>query len=185
MAVSGHDPAQPVSTATLQALSTLANAASFLWRWELAGQPHDPARWQAMLAFARKVAPRAGNAYADWHTALVEAAAGDGDALEVRVRDMEDLTWDDRYPSGAVVPAVARAFAAFQRRDFSAVIKAIEPVWEQRDRLVGSLAQTDLVEGTLLQAYFEAGRLDDVRRLLSGRRDGAVGIPVAGVAAVH
>jgi hypothetical protein len=167
------------------AISTLANAASFLWRWEVAGQPHNPARWQAMHEFARKVAPRAGNAYADWHMALVEAAAGDGDALETRVRDMEDLARDKRYPSGSVVPALARAFAAFQRQDFAAAIEAIEPVWDQRDRLVGSLAQTDLVEGTLLRAYVEAGRLDDVRRLIGERRGGAVGIPVAGVAAVH
>jgi hypothetical protein len=167
------------------ALSVLANAASFLWRWELAGQPHDPARWQTMRAFAHKVAPRAGNGYADWHTALVEAAAGDGGALETRVQQMEDLVRKDRYPSGAVVPALARAFAAFQRQDFSAAIEAIETVWDQRDRLVGSLAQTDLIEGTLLRAYVEAGRLDDVRRLLSQRRDGAVGIPVAGVAAIH
>ena len=167
------------------ALSVLANATSFLWRWELAGQPHDPARWQTMRAFAHKVAPRAGNGYADWHTALVEAAAGDGDALETRVQQMEDLVRKDRYPSGAVVPALARAFAAFQRQDFSAAIEAIETVWDQRDRLVGSLAQTDLIEGTLLRAYVEAGRLDDVSRLLSQRRDGAVGIPVAGVAAIH
>jgi tetratricopeptide (TPR) repeat protein len=167
------------------ALSTLANAASFLWRWELAGQPHDPARWQVMHAFAQKVAPRAGNAYADWHMALVEAAAGDGDALDARVNEMERLVRDERYPSGSMVPVLARAFAAFQRRDFSAAIDAIEPVWEQRDRLVGSLAQTDLVEATLLRAYVEAGRLDDVRRLVSQRRGGAVGLPVAGVAAVH
>ena len=55
-----------------------------------------------------------------------------------------------------------RALAAFQRQDFSAAIEAIETVWDQRDRLVGSLAQTDLIEGTLLRAYVEAGRLDDV-----------------------
>jgi hypothetical protein len=41
------------------------------------------------------------------------------------------------------------------------------------------------VEGTLLRAYAEAGRWDDVRRLVSERRGGAVGIPVAGVAAIH
>jgi tetratricopeptide (TPR) repeat protein len=167
------------------AMSVLANAASFLWRWELSGQPNDPARWRTMYEFARKVAPRAGNAYADWHMALVEAASGNGDALETRIRAMQDLVRDGRYPSGSVVPAVAGAFAAFQRGDFSAAIGAIEPVWDQRNRLVGSLAQTDLIEGTLLRAYVESGRLDDVRRLLSERRDGAVGVPVAGVAALH
>jgi tetratricopeptide (TPR) repeat protein len=167
------------------AISILANAASFLWRWEVAGQPHDATRWQAMLAFARTVSPRAGNAYADWHMALVEAAAGEGDALEARVREMEDLARNQRYPSGMVVPALARGFAAFQRGDFSAAIDAIEPIWAQRDRLVGSLAQTDLVEGTLLRAYVETGRLDDVRRLIGARRAGAIAIPVAGAAAVH
>lgn len=163
------------------AISTLANAASFLWRWELAGHPHDPSRWQAMHAFVRKMFPRAGNAYADWHAALAEAAAGDGDALEARVREMEDLARNGHYPSGPVVPALARGFAAFQRRDFSAAIDAIRPVWDQRDRMVGSLAQTDLVEFTLLRAYIEAGRLDDMRRMVSERRAGATGIPVAGV----
>jgi hypothetical protein len=165
--------------------SVLANAASFLWRWELAGHPGDPERWRVMHEFTRKMFPRAGNGYVDWHVALVEAAAGDGDALEARVRDMEALTRDGRYPSGSVVPALARAFGAFQRRDFSAAIDAIEPVWDQRDQLVGSLAQTDLVEGTLLRAYLESGRLDDMRRLLGERRGGAVGIPVAGVGVVR
>jgi hypothetical protein len=167
------------------AISTLANAASFLWRWELAGQPTDPSRWQAMHAFAQKLFPRPGNAYADWHMALVEAAAGDGDALDARVRGMEDLARDGRYPSGAVVPAMARAFAAFQRQDYAAAIEAIEPVWAERNRLIGSLAQTDLIEGTLLRAYIETGRHDDVHRLLSQRRAGAVGIPVAGVSPLH
>src|SRR3954452_16678435 len=49
------------------------------------------------------------------------------------------LARNDHYPSGAVVPSLARAFVAFQRRYFSAAIEAIEPVWDQRDRLVGSL----------------------------------------------
>ncbi len=65
------------------------------------------------------------------------------------------------------------------------MIRAIESVLDQRDRLVGSLAQIGLLEGTLLRAYMEAGRLDDVRRLICGRRGAAVSIPIAGVAAVH
>lgn len=166
------------------AISVLANAASFLWRWELAGHPNDPARWEALHEFVRKMFPRAGNAYADWHAALAEAAAGDGDALGARVREMEDLARDGRYPSGPVVPALARGFAAFQRKDFSGAIEAIKPVWDQRDRMVGSLAQTDLVEFTLLRAYVEAGRLDDMRRMVSERRPGATGVPVAGVPSV-
>ena len=92
--------------------------------------------------------------------------------LEARVRQIEDMARDGRYPSGPVVPAMARAFAAFQRQDFSAAIDAIEPVLSQRERIGGSRTQIDLVEFTLLKAYLDAGRLDDVRRLLGERRPG-------------
>ena len=50
---------------------------------------------------------------------------------------------------------------------------------------MASRAQLDLVEFTLLQAYLSAERLDDARRMLSARRRGAPGIPVAGLAAVR
>ena len=56
---------------------------------------------------------------------------------------------------------------------------------EARERIGGSRAQVDLVEGTLLKAYLGAGRLDDARRLLSERRPGPGDIPVAGLAALH
>jgi hypothetical protein len=162
-------------------ISVLANAASFLWRWDLAGHSAGPERWQAMHAFVRQRFPHAGNGYADWHAVLTEAAVGDSAGLEARVREMEDLDRDGRYPPGEVGPAVARGFAAFARRDFDGAIASIEPVWAQRDRLSGSLAQTDLVEFTLLKAYAEAGRTEDVQRMLAARRAGAVGAAVAGV----
>jgi hypothetical protein len=166
------------------ALSTLANAASFLWRWELAGHPHDAARWRVLYDFAHKTVPHPGNAYADWHVALTQAAAGHSGELEARAGAIEALARDGRYPSGPVVPALVRAFAAFQRRDFAAAIDAIEPVWDQRDRLVGSLAQTDLVEFTLLKAYLEAGRMEDARGMIAARRRGAIDVAVAGIASV-
>jgi hypothetical protein len=167
------------------ALVKLADAASFLWRSELAGHPRDPARWQVIHDFARKMFPQPGMAFVDWHVALTDAVAGDDAALEARLRDMDDLARTGRYPSGPVVPAFARAFAAFERGDFSAVIDAIEPMLGGRERIGGSRAQVDLVEGTLLKAYLGAGRLDDARRLLSERRPGPGDIPVAGLAALH
>jgi hypothetical protein len=48
-----------------------------------------------------------------------------------------------------------------------------------------SRAQLDLVEFTLLKTYLSADRAEDVRRLLSVRRSGPTGIPVAGFAALH
>jgi tetratricopeptide (TPR) repeat protein len=166
------------------AQSMVADSVSFLWRSELAGQPHDAVGWRAAHDLARRMFPRPGNAFADTHVALADAIVGDGAALEERIRQMEDLARDGRYPSGPVVPALARAFAAFQRRDFSAAIDAIEPVLDQRERISGSRAQTDIVEFTLLKAYLQADRPDDARRLLGRRRPGPSGIPVAGVPAI-
>ena len=77
---------------------------------------------------------------------------------------------------------MSRAFAAFERRDFSAAIDALEPIAGELERIGGSRAQLDLVEFTLLKAYLSADRLDDARRMLSGRRRGSSGIPVAGLA---
>ena len=85
---------------------------------------------------------------------------------------------------------MARGFAAFERRDFSAAIDALEPIAGELagelERIGGSRAQLDLVVFTLLKAYLSADRLDDARRMLSvRRRPGPSGIPVAGLAAVH
>jgi len=119
------------------------------------------------------------------HVALTHAAAGDGEDLEAWVRQMEELDRQGRYAAGPVVPALARAFAAFQRQDFAAAIAALEPFAGDIERLGGSRAQLDLLEFTLLRACLATGRLDDVRRLLGQRRPGATGLPVAGIDARH
>jgi hypothetical protein len=80
---------------------------------------------------------------------------------------------------------MSRAFAAFERRDFLAAIEALEPLVDERERIGGSRAQLDLIEFTLLKAYLEADRPEDARRLLSERRPGPAGVPVAGLASVH
>jgi hypothetical protein len=119
------------------------------------------------------------------HIALAQAVAGDGAALDAHSRQIDELSRQARYPSGRLVPAAARAFAAFERRDFSAAIDALEPIAGQLERIGGSRAQLDLVEFTLLQAYAKADRLEDACRMLEMRRRGSSNIPVAGLAAVR
>jgi tetratricopeptide (TPR) repeat protein len=158
---------------------------SFLWRWELAGHPRDAEAWRLMHDFANSAFPRAGVAFSDMHIALTQAVAREDAALEERTRQMDELARQGRYPSGPVVPAVSRAFAAFERREFSATLEALEPIAAELERIGGSRAQLDLVEFTLLQAYAIADRLDDARRMLSVRRRGSSSIPVYGLAAMH
>ena len=87
--------------------------------------------------------------------------------------------------SGSYLPALARGFAAFERRDFAATIEALAPLAGQNERIGGSRAQHDLIEFTLLRAYLGARRLEEAKRLLSARRPGASGVPVEGIAAVQ
>ena len=161
------------------------DAVSFLWRWELAGHPRDSEAWRMMHEFAISAFPRAGSAFSDLHIALAQAVAGDDAALATRTRQIGELAREGRYPSGPCVPAAARGFAAFERRDFTAAIAALEPIAGELERIGGSRAQLDLVEFTLLKAYLGADRADVARRMLSLRRRGAADIPVAGWAGAH
>jgi tetratricopeptide (TPR) repeat protein len=163
----------------------VTDAVSFLWRWELAGHPRDESAWRIMHDFANRAFPRAGVAFSDMHIALSQIVAGNDAALEARTREIDELARQGRYPSGPLVPAVSRAFAAFERRDFRAAIDALEPVAAELERIGGSRAQLDLVEFTLLGAYVDADRLDDARRMLGGRRRGSASPPVAGLGAAH
>src|SRR6202011_3832529 len=135
-----------------------------------AGHPRDAEAWRIVHDFANSAFPRAGAAFSDMHVALAQAVAGNDAALEGRERQMEELERQGRYPSGPCVPAVSRAFATFERRDFSAAIDALEPIAGELERIGGSRAQLDLVEFTLLKAYIGANRLDDAHRTLSARR---------------
>ena len=104
-----------------------------------------------MHDFANGAFPRAGTAFSDMHIALAQAVAGNEAALEARVRQMDELARNGRYPSGPCVPAVSHAFTAFERRDFAAAIDALEPIAGELERIGGSRTQLDLVEFTLLR----------------------------------
>jgi Tfp pilus assembly protein PilF len=148
----------------------LNDGVSFLWRWELAGHPRDIAAWRTMHDFANSAFPHAGAAFSDMHIALAQVVAGNDAALATRAQQIDELAHDGRYPSGTLVPTVASAFAAFERRDFSAAIDALEPVADELERIGGSHAQLDLVRFTLLRAYLATDRPDDARRRQSARR---------------
>src|SRR6201993_1611010 len=130
----------------------VTDAVSFLWRWELAGYPRDVDAWRIMYEFASSAFPRAGIAFSDTHIALAQAVVGNDAALAGRAREMDGLARQGRYPSGPLVPAVSRAFAAFEKRDFSSAIDALQPIASELERIGGSRAQLYLIEFPLLKA---------------------------------
>lgn len=158
----------------------LADSASFLWRAELAGGARDTARWRSVHAYGHENFPKGGVAFADTHILLADAVTGDSDALEARVRELHDLASAGRLPTGPIVPALATAWAAFLRGDWNAAASAIEPILAEHERIGGSRAQRDLIEFTLLKAYANAGRTEDVRGMLAHRRPSGE-VAVAGV----
>jgi Flp pilus assembly protein TadD len=147
----------------------LNDAVSFLWRRELAGQKRDKATWREMHDFAIRNFPRSGAAFSDLHVMLTLVVAGDDAGLEERVRQIEALAHEGRYPSGGCVPVVARGLRAFERGEDHAAIDALEPFVDELERIGGSHAQLDLVRFTLLQAYRRAVRPDGAHRLLQAR----------------
>lgn len=163
----------------------MTDGAAFLWRSELAGYPRDAAAWRALHEFSKGALQRPGPGLADLHVILTQVVMGDADALDARVRQIEDLARDGRYPSGAYLPALSRGFVAFECGDFCAAVSALAPLAGQNERIGGSRAQHDLIHFTLLKACISAGRLDEARRVLGMRRDGASGVPVAGVEVLH
>ena len=163
----------------------MSDGCAFLWRSELAGHPRNESAWRVMYDYAGEALPRPASGLADLHVILTHAVTSDDAALEARNRQIEALAASGRYPSGSYLPALARGFAAFERRDFAATIEALAPLAGQNERIGGSRAQHDLIEFTLLKAYLGAGRLEEAKRLLSARRPGASGVPVAGIAAVQ
>jgi tetratricopeptide (TPR) repeat protein len=163
----------------------MSDGAAFLWRSELAGHPRDAAAWRGLYEHANRALPRPGSGLADLHVILAQAVMGDDAGLDTRARQMEAMAGQGRYPSGSYLPALARGFAAFEREDFLGAIRTLAPLAGQNERIGGSRAQHDLIEFTLLKAYLNADRLEEARHLLGGRRPGASGVPVAGVAALH
>jgi hypothetical protein len=163
----------------------VSDGCAFLWRSELSGHPRNAAAWRALCDYAGETLPRPGSGLADLHVILAHAVMGDDAALTARNRQIEELAAAGRYPSGSYLPALARGFAAFERRDFAATIEALAPLAGQNERISGSRAQHDLIEFTLLKAYLGARRLEEAKRLLSARRPGASGVPVEGIAAVQ
>lgn len=158
-------------------LNVLTDCASFLLRAEIAGETRRPDLWRDLSTYAAQWFPNPGLAFADIHSALSHAMAGDGEKLA-------RFTEAAKGPAADMVAPVARAFGAFAREDWTGVIRELEPQLATHERLGGSRAQRDLIEYTLTSAMLRAGKLEAAQRLIGSRRpqNGHDRFPVAGLA---
>ena len=158
-------------------VNVLTDCAAFLARAEMAGEPRRPELWQEVGEYATRWFPKSGLSFADMHTALAYAMAGDGEAL-ARLVD------SPRGPAGDMLAPMGRGFDAFARGDWARAADEIEPLLDTHERLGGSRAQRDLLDYIVTMARLRAGERDVARRLIETRRPQngrQIGFPVAGL----
>ncbi|MGH6680152.1 MAG: tetratricopeptide repeat protein [Bradyrhizobium sp.] len=156
-------------------INVLTDCASFLARAELAGEPRRPELWSDISRYAAKWFPNSGIAFADMHSALAFAMAGDADAL---ARIIES----PKGPAADILAPIARGFGGLAKGDWTRVVDELTPVLQAHERLGGSRAQRDLLEYSVTCALLRSGRGDEARRLIASRRPHAAAsrVPIAG-----
>jgi tetratricopeptide (TPR) repeat protein len=149
---------------------SLADSASFLWRWKLYGiVPELDREWLEVISHARRHFPRAGLAFADLHAGFAEAATLDVEAVRSRVIGLHKLADEDRLPPGRMAAALCEGAAALARGDDAAAARVLEDVLPELPRIGGSHAQREVFEDSLIIAYLRARQSEKAERLLRAR----------------
>ena len=160
-------------------LNVLTDCASFLFRAELAGQPRRPELWRDLAGYAAQWFPNSGVAFADVHSALAFAMAGEGEALS-RIAD------GAKGAAADIIAPIAKGFGAYATGDWTGAVSAIEPLLVSHERVGGSRAQRDLLEYAVVSAMLRAGDGPAARRLIAARRPqnaSGAGFPISGLVA--
>jgi tetratricopeptide (TPR) repeat protein len=150
-------------------LNVVTDSAAFLWRMELAGEPRRTELWREVRDYALRCFPKAGVPFADVHTAVACVANEDFAALEKLAGDMQARLDAGNLAPGRVVPTLTAAFASYAKNDWTTAIRLLEEALPETVRIGGSRAQRDLVEYTLLAAYFKAGKAEEANALVARR----------------
>jgi tetratricopeptide (TPR) repeat protein len=147
-------------------LFSLADAASFLWRWQIYELGDDLGGWPEVEAHVRQYFPQAGIHFADVHAALAEGAGGDREAGLTRVGASRDRVATGRQPQGSVVPLLCAGALDFARGDYAMAVGHLGAGLAELPRIGGSHAQREVFEDTYIVACLRAGiRSKAVERL--------------------
>lgn len=150
-------------------LNVLTDCVSFLWRLRACGHEAPAGAWDEVAAYAAPMHPRAGLPFADVHMAMLDAAMGRQQAVEVRAAELARLVEAGTLAAGPVVPALCRAVLAFAQGDDAGCVRLVEPVLAEVPRVGGSGAQREVFEDTLLVALMRSGEAAKARALLDRR----------------
>jgi hypothetical protein len=151
-------------------INVATDCPAFLLRAEMAGQPRRPELWRELADYSTKWFGRPGLSFADMHTVLAYAMAGENEKLA-------PFTDNPRGSAGDMVPAMARGFTAFAAGNYKRAEGELEPLLDTHERLGGSRAQRDLLEYTVASAKLRVGNKTEARAFIEKRRprNGRVG----------
>jgi tetratricopeptide (TPR) repeat protein len=149
--------------------TSMYDAASLLWRYQIYGCTEDALPWTAVCELAGRMTAQPGMAFVDANAALALAAAGDEAAFGRLIDGLRALDAQGHPTAGRVVLPLAQGIWAFARGAYDEAIQWIEPIADQIVRIGGSNAQREVFEDTLLEAYLRAGRYAQAEALLRQR----------------
>lgn len=152
-------------------LHALADCSSFLFRAEMAGEARQPELWRDLSAYAAQYFSSPGVAFADIHSALAHALAGNIDELAKIINGA-------RGPAAELVAPIARAFGAISRQAWSDASSELSPLMSAHEPVGGSRAQRDLIEYAVVLCLLRSGRSSEAQHAIQARRQRTGGWPV-------
>jgi len=149
--------------------TSMYDAASLLWRYQIYGCAQDELPWSAVGELAARITAQPGMAFVDANAALALAAAGDEVAFGRLIDGLRTLDAQGHPTAGCVVLPLVQGIWAFAQGAYDEAIERIEPIADQIVRIGGSNAQREVFEDTLLEAYLRAGRYAHAEAILRQR----------------
>jgi tetratricopeptide (TPR) repeat protein len=156
--------------------TSMYDAASLLWRYQIYGCAQDALPWSAVGEVAARMTAQPGMAFVDANAALALAAAQDEVAFGRLIDGLRALAVQGHPTAGPVVLPLVQGIWAFAQGAYDEAIRWLEPIADQIVRIGGSNAQREVFEDTLLEAYLRAGHYAQAEAILRqrlGRRPSA------------
>lgn len=171
-----HDQALALFDAQIYPEKTAAyidvqNAASLLWRLEMAGASVGD-RWETVAQQAEETLEDQMLAFTDTHVAMALARTGRGEALARQRQTLAERADGDGYAaslSANVTMPLADAISAYMAHDYSRAVDGFLATREHWASVGGSHAQRDLYAQALLDAAVKAGDAQLANSLLAER----------------
>lgn len=144
-------------------LNVMTDLASILFRAEQAGIEVAPERWVRVSDYASQWFPKPRLGFADVHSAIAHAFAGNAEALDKIIKDANG-------PVADLVKTLGQAFKAMAAQNWAEAEAHLMPAMSDHARIGGSRAQRDLIEHAMAEVLLKQGKADQAQLLLATRR---------------